>query len=149
MRFHCILPFLYRVDLAVMVIKVWFTLSTASVLESHNLIDFCEPIFFSGVLLVCYYSLSWRLEFNPRSCHTKDSKMVLDAALLNTQHYKVRIKGKGEQLLKREPLNYPQLRSPTLLFTLLLCWGGNQHIQGSIKKIKVCKIIRGKKKWQK
>ena len=32
--------------------------------------------------------------------HTKDSKMVLDAILLNTQHYKVRIKGKGEQSRK-------------------------------------------------
>ena len=30
--------------------------------------------------------------FNPRSSHTKDIKMVLDAASLNTQHYKVRIK---------------------------------------------------------
>ena len=28
----------------------------------------------------------------------KTQKMVLDAALLNTQHYKVRIKGKVEQL---------------------------------------------------
>ena len=27
----------------------------------------------------------------------KTQKMVLDATLLNTQHYKVRIKGKGEQ----------------------------------------------------
>ena len=27
----------------------------------------------------------------------KDSKMVLDAVLLSTQHYKVRIKGKMEQ----------------------------------------------------
>ena len=35
--------------------------------------------------------------FNPRPSHTKDSKMVLDAALLNTQHYKVGIKGKVEQ----------------------------------------------------
>ena len=35
--------------------------------------------------------------FNPSSSHTKDSKMVLDAALLITQHYKVRIKGKLEQ----------------------------------------------------
>ena len=35
--------------------------------------------------------------FNPRSSHTKDSKMVLDASLLNAQHYKVRIKGKVEQ----------------------------------------------------
>ena len=38
-----------------------------------------------------------RLVFNPRSSHTKDSKkMVLDASLLNTLHYKVRIKGKVE-----------------------------------------------------
>ena len=29
--------------------------------------------------------------------HTKDSKIVLDSALLNTQHYKVGIKGKVEQ----------------------------------------------------
>ena len=35
--------------------------------------------------------------FNPRSIHTKVTKMVLDAALVNTQHYKVRIKGKVEQ----------------------------------------------------
>ena len=40
--------------------------------------------------------------------HTKDLKMVLDAALLNTQHYKVRIKGKVEQ--SRE-------RSSALLYT--------------------------------
>ena len=33
----------------------------------------------------------------PSSSHTKDSKMALDAALFNTQHYKVRIKGKVEQ----------------------------------------------------
>ena len=31
--------------------------------------------------------------FNPMLSHIKDSKMVLDATLLNTQHYKVRIKG--------------------------------------------------------
>ena len=35
--------------------------------------------------------------FNPRSSHTKDSKTVLDAALFNIQHHKVRIKGKVEQ----------------------------------------------------
>ena len=29
--------------------------------------------------------------------HTKDSKVILDAALLNIQHYKVRIKGKVVQ----------------------------------------------------
>ena len=31
----------------------------------------------------------------------KTQRMVLDAALLNTQHYKVRIKGKVEQSRKR------------------------------------------------
>ena len=31
----------------------------------------------------------------------KTQNMVLDAALLNTQHYKVRIKGKGEQSKER------------------------------------------------
>ena len=34
--------------------------------------------------------------FNPRSSHTKDSKMVLDISLLKSRH-KVRIKGKMEQ----------------------------------------------------
>ena len=38
-----------------------------------------------------------RLVFNPRSSHTKDSKIVLNVALLNTQRYKIRIKGKVEQ----------------------------------------------------
>ena len=37
---------------------------------------------------------SRRPGFNTRWSHTKDSKMVLDASLLNTQHDKVRIKGK-------------------------------------------------------
>ena len=32
--------------------------------------------------------------------HIKDSKMVLDTSLLKTQHYKVHIKGKVEQLRK-------------------------------------------------
>ena len=38
--------------------------------------------------------------FNPRSIHTKDSKMLL-VALLNTQHYKIKIKGKVEQYSER------------------------------------------------
>ena len=32
-----------------------------------------------------------------RSRYNKDSKMVLDASLLNTQHYKARIKGKSRE----------------------------------------------------
>ena len=51
---------------------------------------------------------SGRPGFNPRSSHTENSKMVLDAALLNTQHYMVKIKGKVEQ--SRE-------ESSTLLYT--------------------------------
>ena len=58
--------------------------------------------------------------------------MALDVTLLNTQHYKVLIKGKVEQsrerystlcytsveqLMKREPLSHPQLRSPTFMRT--------------------------------
>ena len=35
--------------------------------------------------------------FNPRSSHTKDSKMVLDDSLFNAQHYKVGINGKVDQ----------------------------------------------------
>ena len=42
--------------------------------------------------------------------YEKTQKMVLDATLLNTQHYKVRIKGKVEQ--SRE-------RSSVLLYTLV------------------------------
>ena len=37
------------------------------------------------------------IKIRPRSSLTKDSKMVLDSALLKTQHYKVRIKGKVEK----------------------------------------------------
>ena len=40
---------------------------------------------------------SWRPGFNPRSNHTKTQKVVFDAALPNTQHYKVRLKGKVKQ----------------------------------------------------
>ena len=36
-------------------------------------------------------------EVQSQLSHTKDSKMVLNAAMLNTQHYKVEIKGKVEQ----------------------------------------------------
>ena len=60
----------------------------------------------------------------------KTQKMVLDPPLLNTQHYKVWIKGKVEQprerssalaytsvwyLLKREPSGHPRLRFLTTI----------------------------------
>ena len=50
-------------------------------------------------IYLCKFGHKWsgRPGVNPRSSHTKDSKMVLDAALLSTQHYKVRIKSKVEQ----------------------------------------------------
>ena len=38
---------------------------------------------------------------NPRSCHTKDFKNGTDTSLLNTQQYKVLIKGKTEQFRER------------------------------------------------
>ena len=46
-----------------------------------------------------YRQLVWsgRRWFNPKSSHTKCSKMVLDSTLLNSQYYKVRIKGKEVQ----------------------------------------------------
>ena len=53
---------------------------------------------------VCH--LSGRPGFNSRSSHTKGSKMVLDAVLLSTHHYRVRIKGKVEQ--SREWISAPQ-----------------------------------------
>ena len=37
----------------------------------------------------------------PRQVIPKTKKMVFDPALLNTQHYKIRIKGKVEQSRKR------------------------------------------------
>ena len=65
----------------------------------------------------------------------KSFKMTLDTSLLNTQQYKVRIKGKAKQskerssalpytsvslLWKREPSGHPRLWSPTLLLLLYM-----------------------------
>ena len=49
--------------------------------------------------MICLSVRQWpgRPGFNPRSSHTKDSKNGTWCPLLNTQHYKVRIKGKVEQ----------------------------------------------------
>ena len=50
---------------------------------------------------------SGRPGFNPRPSHTKDAKMLLDTVFLSIQHYKVRIKGKGEQSRElRSALSY-------------------------------------------
>ena len=52
------------------------------------------------IFYVCWYAYMYE-SGNGRETgvqsHTKDPKMVLDAALLNTQHCKVRIKGKAKQ----------------------------------------------------
>ena len=70
----------------------------------------------------------------------KTQKMVLDAVLFNTQHYKIRIKSEVEQsrewssalpytsvleLLKREPLGHSRLRSPTLFIYIYIYLGSN------------------------
>ena len=52
------------------------------------------------------------LRLNPGRVIPKTLKMVLDTSLLNTQQYKVRIKGKVEQSQSRE-------RSSALLYTLV------------------------------
>ena len=58
-------------------------------------------------ILACIGQMSWgfangpgRPRFNPMSSHTQNYEMVLDAAMLDTQNYKVRIKGKVEQSRK-------------------------------------------------
>ena len=76
----------------------------------------------------------------------KTQKLVLDFALFNTQHYRVKIRDKMEQsrerdsalpytsvsyILKREPSNHPRLRSPT--FTI-------------VSKVKLATIVEGNPK---
>ena len=54
-------------------------------------------ILFMGIMVRVVRQWPGRPGFNRRSSNTKDSKMVLDTTLLNTQYYKVKIKGKVEQ----------------------------------------------------
>ena len=74
-----------------------------------------------------YKNVFWlgRSGFNLRLNHTKDSKMVLDASLLKTQHYKVWIKSKLEQPEKGvAPLPTPWCGSywkGSLRVTLVYC----------------------------
>ena len=74
---------------------------------------------------------------------SKTQKMVLDAALLNTQHYKVRLKWSNPvngvvpslhlRVLKRKPLGHPQLRSLTLLFfTYTVCYTKSWRTQSAL-----------------
>ena len=68
----------------------------------------------------------------------KTRKMVLDAALLNTLHYKVWIKGKVEQ--SREWSSAPRLRETTLLlliFFTYISWG---VLRGVLAKVLDCNI---------
>ena len=51
----------------------------------HNSLDNSDGVIFR--------QWSSRPGFNPRSSHIKDSKTALDSSVLNSQHYKVRIKG--------------------------------------------------------
>ena len=93
-----------------------------------NLSNFCEfyLVFANGL---------GDLGSIPGQVIPKTQKMILDATLLNTQHYKVRIKGKVEQsrewcsalpyilvqqLSKKEPPGHLQLRSPTTLVLVFL-----------------------------
>ena len=60
-----------------------------------------------------------RSEFNPSRVIPKTPKMVLDASVLSTQNYKVRIKGKlsnpGKGVANEKgAIGYPRLSSPTL-----------------------------------
>ena len=83
----------------------------------------------------------------------KTQKMVLDAILLNTQHYKVHIKGKVEQsrerssalalkLLKGKPSGHPQLRSPTLHYLWIVTQPqGNQLVTDMKSTQKVSSLV--------
>ena len=74
------------------VVDVWILLAF-----SFNPFTVNDNVFHNGPeFFNCIYVRQWSGEpgFSPRSIHTKDFKIVLDASLLNTQHYKLRIKGK-------------------------------------------------------
>ena len=74
--------------------------------------------------------------------------MVFDASLLNTQHYKISIKGKVEQsreknsglphtlvlyLLKREPSGRPQLRLASFIYIYIYIYKDKCNLKKSIK----------------
>ena len=82
--------------------------------------------------------------FNPRSSHTKDFfKMVLDTSLLNTQLYKVRIKGKEGQSRERSnalPYTYEHIYKKCVYkCTMNACLDG----RGSrIHRLHLCRWVR-------
>ena len=71
--------------------------------------NFFNLIYFYWSPITIYHGLAVRVFANrpgdldsiPGRVIPKTQKMVLDASLLNTQHYKVRIKGKVEQSRER------------------------------------------------
>ena len=71
-----------------------------------------------------YKGWSGRPGFNPRSGHTEDFKnIVLDNSLLNTQHYKVHIKGKALQYWESStalPYTFGSPSTTVTNFTLLM-----------------------------
>ena len=52
---------------------------------------------FIGIMVRVFANSTENRGSIPGRSHTKDSKMLLYASLLNTQHYKVRIKNKVEE----------------------------------------------------
>ena len=48
------------------------------------------------MMMLMIYIWPWRPGFNPKSPY-QELKIMIDAALVDTQHNKVRIKGKGKQ----------------------------------------------------
>ena len=64
----------------------------------------------------------------------KTLKMVLDAALLNTQHYKVRIKGKVEQSKERISASPTPLCVLYSQLTLCAKWTCNVHYYRTYKE---------------
>ena len=54
-----------------------------------------------GIMVTVFANILGDLGSIPGLVIPKNQKMVLDASLLNTQHYKVRIKGKVEQSKER------------------------------------------------
>ena len=76
-------------------IKIWnFLLKSVNFKFNFilNIKSFILPAHWHNSKSACQRSR--RLVFNPWSSQRKDLKMVLDASLLNTQYYQVRIKGK-------------------------------------------------------
>ena len=101
--------------------KIWhinfFTHSYTSRLDYISCSAVNRSLFKFFYIIQVYWTLAWWLECSPGDLGSipgrvipKTQKMLLDASLLNTQHYKVQIKGKVEQ--SRE-------RSSTLPFTLV------------------------------